>query len=93
MGFINMLKDKETVNKLTERLIKSVEIGKTDKFVDESLSPETLLRDAGKKIKLVTPTSFGTQIEFAKKYLDDEIEILLRGFNYKIKGKSVFIIK
>lgn len=55
--------------------------------------PEEMLRNAGFKIKLVTPTSFGTQIDFAKKYDPEEIEDLLKDFNVKIKDKSVFIIE
>jgi hypothetical protein len=42
--------------------------------------------------KLVTPTSFGTQIDFAKKYEDSEIEELLTDFTIKIKNNSVFIV-
>lgn len=55
--------------------------------------PETVLRDAGFKIKLVTPTSFGTQVDFAKKYDPAEIEDLLKDFEIKIKGSSVFIVE
>lgn len=58
----------------------------------KQLNPEEVLRDAKFKIKLITPTSFGTQIEFAKQYETDELDAVLKGFNYKIKGKSVFII-
>lgn len=54
--------------------------------------PEEVLRGAGFKIKLVTPTSFGTQIDFAKKYDEKEIEELLKDFTVKIKNKSVFIV-
>lgn len=55
-------------------------------------SPEQILRDSGKKIKLITNTSFGKQIDFAKKYDDDDIKALLDGFTIKLKGKSVFIV-
>jgi hypothetical protein len=55
--------------------------------------PEELLRTKGFKIKLVTPTSFGTQIELSKQYEDDEIKELLKDFTIKIKGKSVFIVE
>jgi hypothetical protein len=54
--------------------------------------PEEILRGAGYKIRLVTPTSFGTQIDFAKKYDEKEIEDLLKDFTIKIKGKSAFIV-
>jgi hypothetical protein len=55
--------------------------------------PEELLRNKGFKIKLVTPTSFGTQIELSKKYEDAEVKELLKDFTIKIKGKSVFIVE
>lgn len=64
-------------------------------IVVESVSgdePEQILRTSGKKIKLVTSTSFGKQIDFAKKYDDDEIKDLLSAFTIKLKGKSVFIV-
>lgn len=54
---------------------------------------EDLLRTAGFKIRLVTPTSFGTQIDFAKLYNTDEIKKILTDFQIKIKDKSVFIVK
>jgi len=54
--------------------------------------PEKILRGAGYKIKLVTPTSFGTQIDFAKLYDEEEIKQLLKDFTIKIKQKSVFIV-
>lgn len=58
----------------------------------ETKKPEEVLRGAGFKIKLITPTSFGTQIDFAKQYDPKEIENILTGFNIKLKNKSVFII-
>jgi len=61
-------------------------------ITEEAEKPEEILRRAGVKIKLITPTSFGTQIDFAKKYEDDDIKDMLKGFNIKIKNKSVFIV-
>jgi hypothetical protein len=58
----------------------------------ETKKPEEVLRGAGFKIKLITPTSFGTQIDFAKQYDPKEIENILIGFNIKLKNKSVFIV-
>ena len=54
--------------------------------------PEEVLRGAHFKIKLVTPTAFGTQIDFAKQYSNEEIEEVLKDFKIKIKNKSVFIV-
>lgn len=67
---------------------------KTEESVNEAPeTPEALLRGAGLKIRLVTPTSFGTQIDFAKQYDDEKIQEILANFDIKIKGKSVFVIK
>jgi hypothetical protein len=61
-------------------------------ITENKQTPEEILRGAGLKIKLVVGTSFGTQIDFAKKYKDDDIEELLTDFTIKIKDKSVFIV-
>lgn len=63
--------------------------------LDEAIaqSPEDLLRTAGFKIKLVTATSFGTQIDLAKHYDPVEITDVLSEFNIKIKGQSIFIVE
>lgn len=58
----------------------------------EKKKPEEILRGAGFKIRLVTPTSFGTQIDFARVYPEDKIKAALKAFDTKIKGKSVFIV-
>ena len=55
-------------------------------------TPEKILRSHGYKIKLVAPTKFGTQIDFAKKYEDADIKKVLKGFTLKFDGKSVFVI-
>ena len=59
----------------------------------EKLSPEELLRSNSFKIKLVTKTAFGKQIDFAKKYSDEEIKKVLSDYKIKIKDKSIFIIE
>ena len=64
-----------------------------EKDEKDGKSAISILRDNNFKIRLVTPTSFGTQIDFAKKYEDDEIEEVLKDFSIKIKNKSVFIIE
>lgn len=63
--------------------------------LDEAIaqSPEDLLRAAGFKIKLVTATSFGTQIDLAKHYDPVEITDVLAEFKIKIKGQSIFIVE
>jgi hypothetical protein len=58
----------------------------------EDSKAEDVLRAAGYKIKMVTPTSFGIQIDLAKKYEDEELEDILTDFTIKIKNKSVFIV-
>lgn len=62
--------------------------------LDEAItqSPEDLLRAAGFKIKLVTSTSFGTQIDLAKHYDPAQITDVLPEFKIKIKGPSIFIV-
>lgn len=59
----------------------------------QKLSPEELLRLNSYKIKFVVKTLFGKQIDFAKKYPDEEIKKVLSDFNFKIKDKSIFIIE
>ncbi len=84
MKFTDMLQTKETFQfevQRSEELL--LEVDKT---------PEEILRAGGYKIKLVTGTAFGTQVDFAKKYTDEEIEKILKNFKIKIKGKSVFIV-
>jgi hypothetical protein len=88
MSFMDVLK-RENVQKapvqIQEQCTALVEAKETTK-------PEEVLRRAGFKIKLVTPTSFGTQIDFAKQYDPKEIENALKGFTIKLKNKSVFIV-
>ena len=59
----------------------------------ETQKPEDVIRGAGFKIKLVTRTSFGTQVDLAKKYNPDDVSKALEGFNIKIKGQSIFIVE
>jgi len=68
------------------------EIQSSPRLISEAKKPEEILRAAGFKIRLITPTSFGTQIDFAKKYDDDDIEKLLKDFTIKLKNKSLFIV-
>lgn len=66
---------------------------KSDIMNEAKGRPEEILRRAGFKIRLVTPTSFGTQIDFARSYDSSEIEDVLSDFDIKIKDKSVFIVE
>lgn len=91
MSFIKMLKTNEDdYTEIVEADVKEP-VQKPSKKKEEK--PEDILRSAGFKIKLVTPTSFGTQIDFAKQYDDAAIEKALIDFNIKIKNKSVFIVQ
>jgi len=102
MTFLDMLKEQENILALGDRLLVDREYEPTSTNlekkvieqvqVNEAKKPEELLRKGGFKIKLITPTSFGTQIEFAKTYPKEELEDVLKDFNIKIKNKSVFII-
>ena len=88
MSFTELLKGaKKEVTSFNEHVSEEIEIAEA-----KEKKPEELLRGAGFKIKMVTPTSFGTQIDFAKKYDAKEIEKVLTNFTTKIKGKSVFIV-
>ena len=87
MSFVGLLKNEKVEAKHETAIVEA------QKQIDEAQKkPEEVLRGAGYKIKLVTPTSFGTQIDFAKKYDPEEIEKLLKDFTVKIKNKSVFIV-
>jgi len=89
MSFLKLFKtEHKTEHKTIVESTKS-----TKKSVHEAKDkPEELLRTNGLKIKMVTPTSFGIQIDFAKKYDEEEIKDILSDFNIKIKNKSVFIV-
>lgn len=66
---------------------------KSDIMNEANGRPEEILRRSGFKIRLVTPTSFGTQIDFARSYDSSDIEDVLSDFDIKIKDKSVFIVE
>lgn len=63
-----------------------------ESLFEQAQSPVDMLRSKGFKIKLVTPTTFGTQIDFAKKYDETDLQSVLKDYNIKIKDKSVFIV-
>jgi len=61
-------------------------------ITEEKNSADDILRSNGFKIKLVTPTSFGTQIDLFKTFEEEEVKEILKDFDIKIKNKSIFII-
>ena len=87
MSFLGILK-----NDKVQREPQAVVVENENHLGEEAKKPEEVLRGAGYKIRLVTPTSFGTQIDFAKSYDPDEVKKVLKDFTIKIKGKSVFIV-
>ena len=89
MSFISLLKSNVKVcNDLPEKIVQKEVITESE----ETKKPDSLLRSAGFKIKLINGTSFGTEIVFAKQYDEEKIKDVLKGFNLKFKDKSVFII-
>lgn len=90
-SFVDMLKKRKPKDVDLDEIVRPESAGLllTEKPEEK---PEEVLRGAKFKIKLITPTAFGTQIDFAKKYPEEEIEKVLTGFNIKIKDKSVFIV-
>lgn len=77
---------KEADRQLDEAIQKSID-EKKEQTADE------LLRDADIKIKLVTKTSFGQQIDLAKQYDEEKIKEILKDFTIKFKGKSIFVVE
>lgn len=86
MSFTALLKNE---NQFIEQAIQNIN---ESSIIKEEKTPNEILRGAGFKIKLITPTSFGTQIDFAKQYNNKDIETVLKDFTIKIKNKSVFIV-
>lgn len=71
-------------------MFKKIEEGEAESLNENSDAVDKLRSD-GFKIKLVTPTAFGTQIDFAKKYSDEDISKSLEKYDFKIKNNSVFV--
>lgn len=92
MSFLEVLKDSSNAKESLPKAKSVVRESKNRITEAETKKPEEILRGAGFKIKLVTSTSFGTQIDFAKQYKAEDFEKLLSNFSIKIKGKSVFIV-
>lgn len=93
MKYSSFLKATPNTSKTSknEELVETTE-KVVSKLIIEASNPVDILRKGGFKIRLVTPTSFGTQIDFAKKYDESELKDVLKGFNIKIKEKSLFVI-
>jgi len=87
--YVELLK----TEKKSEKIISPEKSIKEEIITEKDEQPEDILRNAGIKIKLVTATSFGSQIDFAKQYDQEMIKELLQGFNVKFKNKSIFIVK
>lgn len=87
MNFRDVLVSKKITNK-NETVTVSSNITEAKKE-----DPGKLLRKAGLKIKLTAGTAFGTQYTMAKKYDEDEIKDVLKGFNIKIKGNDIFVVE
>lgn len=90
MKFVDLLNPVEKHDKNSEEISHSHVSQETIQESDEN--PEKMLRKAGYKIKLVTKTAFGVQLDLAKKYEEEEIKKVLKNFNIKIKDNSVFVV-
>ena len=90
MKFTDLLKH-ETTETIVDKVVEDATMVE-EAPLEEAKTPQEILRGAKFKIKLITPTSFGTQIDFAKQYDEEDIKDILKDFNVKIKNKSVFIV-
>lgn len=80
---------------LTESTEEKQEVKVQPKKVQKSVDASVVIRDMGLKIKLVLPTSFGTEYVLAKKYEPEILERLAKLLSprkIKIKGNSVFVM-
>ena len=85
MKFTDLLKH-ETVEKIVEDATMVEEA-----LFEEAKTPQEILRGANFKIKLITPTLFGTQITFAKEYSKESIEKILDGLKLKYINDNKYI--
>jgi len=93
MSFIKLIKENKSVNdeEINQEVITESK-GNSSHLQEEEKKPEEVLRRDGFKIKLITKTAFGVQIDLAKKYDEEDLEKSLKGYTIKIKDKSVFIV-
>ena len=68
-------------------------INEVKKIQEVKTDAEFVLIDNGFKIKTKFGTKFGTEFVLAKKYPQSDIEDVLKDFNFKIDGNSVFVEK
>jgi hypothetical protein len=83
------------ITKETETIVEKVDAIEVPIFgmsLSEEVKAEDILRKAGYKIKLVTGTAFGVQIDLFKEPDADDIKKVLKNFNIKIKKKQLFIV-
>ena len=91
MSFKDLIKSKLLEKSLESPLEEEID-NNGNILLEKEMSPEDILRDAGYKIKLVTKTSFGIQIDLAKSQDAGEIKKILKDFEVKIKNNSIFVI-
>lgn len=77
----------------TKPVIEPAEIKQKDSNTvnEKSMGPIDILRSNGYKIKSVTPTNFGIEIELAKSFDKKIITDLLSDFNINIKKNFIFV--
>lgn len=90
MSFIELLKSSKIIKDCGKTFVETTKT--LDINEKEKLKPEEVLRKNGFKIKLVIQTAFGIQIDFFRKPDTLDINNALKGFNFKIKNKSIFIM-
>lgn len=90
MKFTEMMKSKEY--KKIKKPLDSEELKELNEINEAKESPEDLLRKNKIKIKLIQDTAFGKQIDLFKMPDEKEIKEILKDFQIKLKGKSIFIV-
>lgn len=90
MGFLKLFKELSRLDEDTN-IIESKQLENTA-LIEKEKKPEEVLRQNDIKIKLITRTAFGIQIDLAKAYEEEKIKQVLSDFNVKIRDKSIFIV-
>lgn len=99
MSFVDILKNGQAIKQVQAKSDQAKKlVTESLEQIKEAQKPEEILRGNNYKIRQITPTSFGTQISFAKKYNKKEIIDLLGNFKLKFKdkedaAKEIFIIE
>lgn len=90
MTFIEFFKNSQNYN--TNDGEKYIVIHESEESTESDFDDVlNLLRKNGYKIKTVMYTKFGLQIDLVKKYNLEELEKLLKDYNFKVKDNSIFI--